>query len=616
MQRDPAHLTAVAARLDALHDDLLRATGHAGAAVADAHPDNRGSAQNLAQYVELRQHDIRPLQESLAELGLSSLGRTEPHVLATLEAVRVALARLAGLPDPVVVDPPVDFVTGPELLAQNADDLLGTARNRRRTRIMVTLPTEAATDPGLADRVVAAGAEVVRINCAHDGPEAWSAMIRNVRRAERAHGRRVAVTMDLAGPKLRTGPIQPGPQVLKVRPVRDALGRTVEPARLRLTAEIPDAAAAASATATEPAAEEPAADGPARLPVVAVADQAWLRGLAEGDAVRLRDARGRRRRLRVVGVAGPDRIVEVDRTVYFTPGIRLRSGGETTRVGALPATEQRLLLHPGDVLTLVPSLEPVPVDAGRIGCTLPQVFRDAAHGHRIMFDDGKVSGRIEHVSPGAVRVRITEADGGAVKLGAAKGINLPDTDLRLPALTDADLSYLPFVVEHADAVSLSFVRGADDVLLLQRHLTDLGGNELGLILKIETVAGFERLPDILFAAMRWPRVGVMIARGDLAVEAGYRRLAELQEEMLWLCEAAHVPVIWATQVLDTLARTGRPSRAEVTDAAMSGRAECVMLNKGPWVGAAVEALDDILGRMDDHQRKKQSLLRRLTSWEA
>lgn len=610
MQRDPAHLTAVAARLDALHDDLLRATGHAGAAVADAHPDKRGSAQNLAQYVELRQHDIRPLQESLAELGLSSLGRTEPHVLATLEAVRIALARLAGLPDPVVVDPPVDFVTGPELLAQNADDLLGMARNRRRTRIMVTLPTEAATDPGLADRIVAAGAEVVRINSAHDGPEAWSAMIRNVRRAERAHGHRVAVTMDLAGPKLRTGPIQPGPQVLKVRPVRDELGRVLEPARLRLTAEVPDTAAAGLGETTAAGVAEPS------LPVVAVSDRAFIRDLVEGAEVRLRDARGRRRRLRVVGVAGPDRIVEIDRTVYFTPGIRLRSGGETTRVGALPATEQRLLLHPGDVLTLVPSLEPVPVDAGRIGCTLPQVFHDAAPGHRIMFDDGKVSGRIEHVSPDAVRVRITDADGGAVKLGAEKGINLPDTDLRLPALTDVDLSYLPFVVEHADAVSLSFVRGADDVLLIQRHLTELGGSEVGLILKIETVAGFEHLPDTLFAAMRWPRVGVMIARGDLAVEAGYRRLAELQEEMLWLCEAAHVPVIWATQVLDTLARTGRPSRAEVTDAAMSGRAECVMLNKGPWVDAAVEALDDILGRMDDHQRKKQSLLRRLTSWEA
>ncbi|MGZ8726011.1 MAG: pyruvate kinase, partial [Aeromicrobium sp.] len=118
-----------------------------------------------------------------------------------------------------------------------------------------------------------------------------------------------------------------------------------------------------------------------------------------------------------------------------------------------------------------------------------------------------------------------------------------------------------------------------------------------------------------FAAMRLPRVGVMIARGDLAVEAGYGRLAEIQEEILWLCEAAHVPVIWATQVLDTLARTGRPSRAEVTDAAMAGRAECVMLNKGPYVDSAVAFLDEVLGRMSEHHRKKSSLLRQLHAWD-
>jgi pyruvate kinase len=80
--------------------------------------------------------------------------------------------------------------------------------------------------------------------------------------------------------------------------------------------------------------------------------------------------------------------------------------------------------------------------------------------------------------------------------------------------------------------------------------------------------------------------------------------------MLWLCEAAHMPVIWATQVLDTLARTGRPSRAEVTDAAMAVRAECVMLNKGPFVAEAAGALDNILRRMEQHQYKKHSLYRR------
>jgi pyruvate kinase len=116
---------------------------------------------------------------------------------------------------------------------------------------------------------------------------------------------------------------------------------------------------------------------------------------------------------------------------------------------------------------------------------------------------------------------------------------------------------------------------------------------------------------LLLAAMRHFPVGVMIARGDLAVECGYERMAEVQEEMLWMCEAAHLPVIWATQVLDQLARSGQPSRAEITDAAMAERAECVMLNKGPHILEAVRTLSDIATRMQAHQQKKRSLLRRL-----
>jgi len=147
-----------------------------------------------------------------------------------------------------------------------------------------------------------------------------------------------------------------------------------------------------------------------------------------------------------------------------------------------------------------------------------------------------------------------------------------------------------------------------------KRLEELGGEDLGILAKIETVAGFRNLPEILLELMRWPFSGVMIARGDLAVEGGYRRLAEVQEEILWLCEAAHLPAVWATQVLEGMAKTGTSSRAEITDAAMSARAECVMLNKGPFIEDAIRTLDDILRRMREHQRKKQSRLRRLRSW--
>jgi len=103
----------------------------------------------------------------------------------------------------------------------------------------------------------------------------------------------------------------------------------------------------------------------------------------------------------------------------------------------------------------------------------------------------------------------------------------------------------------------------------------------------------------------------MIARGDLAVECGWERLAELQEEILWLCEAAQVPVIWATQVLEDQAKKGQASRAEISDAAMSQRADCVMLNKGPHILAAIRMLDNILRRMQKHQYKKTAQLGKL-----
>jgi len=101
------------------------------------------------------------------------------------------------------------------------------------------------------------------------------------------------------------------------------------------------------------------------------------------------------------------------------------------------------------------------------------------------------------------------------------------------------------------------------------------------VLKIENRQAFENLPRILLTSLRSPPVGVMVARGDLAVEVGFERLSEVQEEILWLCEAAHVPVVWATQILEGMAKKGAPSRAEISDAVMSSRAECAMLNKAP-----------------------------------
>jgi pyruvate kinase len=590
----------------------LEASGLSGA--TQVHPDHRASARNLMHYLALRRHDIRQLQSKLAGLGLSSLGRTEPHVLSSLNAVLNVLHKLAGSDqiEPVSGAAP-QLGEGAAFLEKNTGALLGAPPAARKVRIMVTMPPEAATEYELVRDLLAQGMDCMRINCAHDGPDAWSGMIQNLRRAEKETNKRCKVAMDLAGPKLRTGSIEPGPAVLKVRPQRDTFGRVVSPARIWLTP-----------TSCPEVAPEPA---DAVVPV----PQPWLARLRLRDRVRFTDARGASRSMIISGLKEESRWAVAVRTAYIFQGMTLEArmpapNGSSARVqrarvGAIPARKQTLRLKLGDTLFLTKSLEPGrpaqrdskdnAIRPAQIGVSLSEFFDGVRSGEPIWLDDGKIGGVIRKVTPDGVSVEITQARPAGEKLGAEKGINVPESQLCLSSLTKDDLEALPFVVKNADIVGYSFVRTEADVLELQSRLAKLGGDKLGLILKIETREGFDQLPRLLLAAMRSRAVGVMIARGDLAVECGYQRLAEVQEEILWICEAAHMPVIWATQVLESLAKDGIPSRSEITDAAMGERAECVMLNKGPYILAALRILGDILGRMQAHHEKKNSMLRKL-----
>jgi pyruvate kinase len=590
----------------------LETSGLIGA--AEVHTDHRASARNLLDYLALRRHDIRPLQSKLARLGLSSLGRTEPHVLSSFHAILKVLYKLAGS-DPITPASKgvLQLGQGITLLEKNTEALLGETPATRHVRIMVTMPPEAATKYELVRDLLAQGMDCMRINCAHDGPEAWSGMIRNLRRAETETNKHCKVAMDLAGPKLRTGSIEPGPTVLKYRPKRDTSGRVVSPARIWLTPT---------------SSPEVAPDPPdAVVPV----PQSWLARLKLRDRVRFIDARGASRTVVITGINGASRWADAVRTAYIFQGMMLEARGPASNgkskgiqrapVGPIPAKQQTLLLNLGDTLILTKSLDPGRspqrdrkenvITPAQVGVSLPEFFDGVKAGEPIWLDDGKIGGVIRKVTPDKVSVEITQARPEGEKLGAEKGINVPESHLHLSSLTNEDLEALPFVVKNADIVSYSFVRAQDDIFALQSHLAKLGGEKIGIILKIETREGFDHLPRLLLAAMRSRAAGLMIARGDLAVECGYQRLAEVQEEILWVCEAAHMPVIWATQVLESLAKNGIPSRAEITDAAMGERAECVLLNKGPYILMAVRILGDILRRMQPHHEKKNSLLRKL-----
>ena len=252
-----------------------------------------------------------------------------------------------------------------------------------------------------------------------------------------------------------------------------------------------------------------------------------------------------------------------------------------------------------------------------VECTLPEALRTVKAGDRLFVDDGKLGAEVEQAADWGLVVRVTTAPDKGVRLKPEKGLNFPDSQLGIPAVTDHDLAALDFVAAHADGVELSFVQTVDDVKQLQSALAarrPADWRELSLILKIETPQAVRNLPDMIVQAAGQQPTAVMIARGDLAVEIGFARLAEMQEEILWIGEAAQVPVIWATQVLEHLIKKGTPSRGEMTDAAMAARAECVMLNKGPYLFEALAELESLLDRMAQNQHKKTPQLRQLRSW--
>ena len=450
------------------------------------------SALNMAFYLALRSHDLRRIQHSLLPLGLSSLGRGEARTITNLDAVMASLGRICQIPPErqIPYPDPRRFFSGDTLLSYNTGHLFG--KEKSGTRIMVTLPTEAALDNGrLIQQLVSAGMDSARINCAHDTQADWEKMIAYIRQAERKTGRHCRIHMDLAGPKVRISSL-----LLLSQDARVFTG-----------------------------------------------DQVFL----VRDSIASRD---------------PD--------------------------------------YQGGVV---------------LACSIPEIFQQLKPGDPVLIDDGKIRAEVEKIVPQGAWLKILYALPGGSKIKNQKSLNFPQTPLLISPLTPKDLEDLDFVAAQADSIGYSFVKSAADMAQLQQELRKRLGRQYrkkAIIAKIATKEAVHHLPDIIVQAASRQPLGIMIARGDLAVEVGYQRLAELQEEILWICESAHVPVIWATQVLENLVRTGLPSRAEITDAAMGERAECVMLNKGPYIVEGVAVLNNILQRMESHQYKKSPELRALS----
>ncbi|WP_439880281.1 pyruvate kinase [Pontibacter sp. MBLB2868] len=599
------HYQDLISQLEQLHEEAIALEKKFAPAIAKVAPEFKKSAKNLLHYLTLRHHDIRVLQEKLSQMGLSSLGRAEGHVLASLQAVRNQLCHLSAC-EPTSKHVAVSFSENHKLLSEHTEALLGPRPEKRSTRIMVTIPGEADDNYELILRLLKAGMNCARINCAHDTERTWLKMVQHINEAKKETHLKCKILMDLMGPKLRTGPLKEGPKLAVLHPVQNDIGQITEAAKIWLA--------------------PPGATPPKNIDAALPVSLEWLAQLQEGDKIRFTDTRGRKRFFSVIRKEPNGLVTNLFKTSYITTGTELRVKNkaiaqQVAQVGELPPIYSPIILKKDSFLLLtkkqIPG-EPAQFNAqghvvqpAHIPCTLPEVFTQVKPGQPILFNDGKIEGEIKDVNPDQLLIKITYASQTGSKLRADQGINLPESKIHVQGLTDKDKHDLKFIVKHADIVNQSFVNQVENVDALLQEMHRLKAQKLGVMLKIETQEGFRNLPRLLLATMKAYPAGIMIARGDLAVESGWQRLAEVQEEILWLCEASHIPVVWATQVLETLAKKGRPSRAEITDAAMAQRADCVMLNKGPHVVQAIEFLHDILVRMQEHQNKKTSMLRSL-----
>ncbi len=470
--------------LNKVHSDLREFKPLLG----EIEPNHKKSAANLINYLSLRSFDLRDIQRKLGYLGMSRLARAEAHTEASIKTTLYYLKMLLGEWHPVPNKYTISIKKSEKQLINNTQQLLGKPRANRKQRIMVTMPGIAAADSQMVENMITSGLDIARINCAHDDPEIWSQIISNLKLADQKIGKQTIISMDIGGPKIRTGELE---KSFKVR---------------------------------------------------------------EKDVLILHKN----------AVTGHKAILD----------------------------ENKSLIRPAEV-----------------SCTLPEVFDYLKKGDPVYFDDGSTDGIIESLEDDQALIRITRTKDNGSKIKPDKGINFPKSNLNIHGLTGTDREHLKFISKHADVMNFSFVNSPEDVKELHAFLKELGVFEkLGVIYKIETRQAFDQMVPILLEALKAPKVGVMIARGDLAIEAGWNQIGYIQKEMLALCNAAHIPIVWATQVLENLAKKGLPSRSEITDAANAVKAECVMLNKGPHIIEAIKLLDEIIVNMEPYQEKNAPLL--------
>ncbi|MGA7368032.1 MAG: pyruvate kinase [Nitrososphaeraceae archaeon] len=576
--------------------------------------DQIRSFDNLLCYLVLREQNLSDLQIRLAEVGLASLAMSESNVLFSIEQVLKHFGiRPVNTSSLLKIDPQ----SGRLLMSLRSKLMFGLMPKERRTHIMVTLDSSDIYQYELID-----GMDIARINCAHNTAREWKLLVETLRGVEEqlvqngkgVEGRICMILMDLGGPKIRTGPME-----LKVRPLQIPSPKDIHGRPMRLVEGFLDS----EARATEVLNLEGA---PPSSFVIAISkiNYGGLGGLRIGQKITFKDARdGRPRNLTVLERISPTRVrIGLEHRAFLKEGIKLEcqiNDSDNDRkcsftVGVTKPQPIEISVEAGNILRLYRDTRlghggdsnRFSDDPTGISCTYPSILDQVKVGYKVLIDDGKIEAIVKSSKEEYLELEIVSPHGIVAKIKSNKGINFPDSGIKTPALTQEDIKNLDFIVKHADMVGLSFVHGPQDIYDLHKELTKRNCADLGIVAKIETSDSVHNLARTLIAGLDLPRFAVLIARGDLAVEVGFENLAFIQEDILCLCEAAHVPVILATQILESLTESGLRSRPEIADALIMGRrVECVMLSNGPNILEAIRTLARLLSSGERYLIKYQ-----------
>ncbi|MED0663054.1 pyruvate kinase [Geobacillus thermodenitrificans] len=557
------------------------------------------SRDQLLAYLYMNEHMPLDLMEALEEEGLLLAGQ-ESHLIAAMEQFLTYLRTPFDRREEIRK---VKRREAKRLLDEQVEAMFGPRGHSRRTRIMVTMDEAWIDHPDIVERLLLYGMDIARINCAYGSPETWETLAAVIRQAEerlqqQLLGKRCRIYMDLPGPKIRVDRLAVNTGPVKLAVQKNEYGEPVQPLvgiisfdSSNLFSPLPhDVSFILELTAEEEAVVE------------------------QGDELFFNDVRGKKRKLKVMEQIGPSCFkVLLSRTAYVQNGMKLWGGSVSFTLSSTLFIPMKALVKTGTTLYIYfdeAQFAAAKAEQGvKMTTTLAKAWRNVRAGDRLYLNDGKILARVVKVHEWCIEAKVI-ADGGKQKtIKQGTGIHLPDSFIQLtvPRLTDRDLELIPFIAKHADMVGLSFVHTPYDLRKLYRLLSKHGASSLPVIAKIETRKALQNLARILLEGLKLPAFGVMIARGDLALEVGFEHMAVTQQEILALCRAAHVPVIWATQVLEQLAKKGMPARAEISDVSLGKQAQCVMLNKGAHIVEAVRMLASLL-----ENEEVQSLHR----WEA